>query len=117
MSRLERKVAIITGSSSGIGRAIATLYAKQGALVVCSDLSPTARSEIPGETQIDTDALIQKEGGEAIFVKADAGREKDMENLMEEAVKRFGRVDMSVLKSAKIVNFREREEGFNGSQS
>ena len=94
MNRLASKIAIVTGSSSGIGRAIATLYARHGASVVCADLVPSARAEIPGEVQVDTDELIRKKGGKAIFVKADAGNPKEMEDLVGEAARKFGRVDV-----------------------
>lgn len=94
--RLAKKVAIITGSSSGLGRAIATRYAREGAKVVCSDLNPSARQQVPTETDIDTHDLISKGGGEAIFVKADAGDAQDMQNLIAKAVERFHRVDVMV---------------------
>ena len=94
MNRLASKTAIVTGASSGLGRAIATLYARHGASVVCADLGPSARAEIPGEVQINTDELIREEGGKAVFVKADAGEPREMEDLVGEAAKKFGRVDV-----------------------
>ena len=94
MNRLANKIAVITGASSGIGRAIAVLYARHGASVVCADLQPSARAEIPGEVRINTNELIQKQGGNAVFIKADVGKPSDMENLISQAAKKFGRVDM-----------------------
>ena len=95
-SRLQDKVSIVTGSSSGLGRAIALRYAQEGAAVVCADLRPSAR--IPGleESETDTHELIQRTGGKAIFVKTDVGSAKEMESLVEAAVKEYGRLDMSV---------------------
>ena len=49
---------------------------------------------MPGETEIDTHDLIKKDGGHAIFVKADASNAKDMESLVQLAVSEFGAVDM-----------------------
>lgn len=92
--RLLDKVAIITGSSSGLGRAIATLYSEEGAKIVCADLSPAARALIANEATIDTHKLIQEAGGEAIFVQTDVSKSIEMEALVARAVEEFGRVDM-----------------------
>lgn len=94
--RLQHKTSIITGSSSGLGRAIALRYSREGSNVVCADITPTARSGVPKETEIETHELIQKDGGRAIFVKCDVGDAGQMEALIEAAVKEFGRVDMYV---------------------
>lgn len=92
--RLLNKVAVITGSSSGLGRAIATLYSQEGAKVVCSDLAPSARALVPTEAETNTHELLQKSGGEAVFVKTDVSQAKDMEALIQAAVDKFGRLDM-----------------------
>lgn len=90
--RLQDKVAIVTGSSSGLGRAIAVRYAKEGAKVVCADLTPTARSE--EEAVITTHELILRNGGSAIFVPTDVGNATQVENLVTAAVQAYGRLDM-----------------------
>jgi NAD(P)-dependent dehydrogenase (short-subunit alcohol dehydrogenase family) len=92
--RLQGKVAIVTGSSSGLGRAIALAYAREGASVVCADLKREARSEVPGETSVHTDEAITQGGGQAIFLQTNVSIAKDVKALVEEAVLRFGRVDM-----------------------
>jgi hypothetical protein len=92
--RLVNKVAIVTGSSSGLGRAIALLYASEGAKVVCSDLVPTARAIISGEADANTHELIQKAGRDAIFVKTNVGNANEMKSLVDAAVNAFGRLDM-----------------------
>lgn len=94
--RLLNKVAIVTGSSSGLGRAIAIAYAHQGAFVACADLRPESRPHIHEETAINTDELIRKYGGSAIFVPTDVGDAKMMDHLIQSAVSEFGRLDMYV---------------------
>lgn len=90
--RLQDKVAIVTGASSGLGRAIAIRYAHEGAKVVCADLTPTARSQ--EEAEITTHDLITQKNEQAIFVQTDVGDATQMENLVTEAVKVYGRLDM-----------------------
>ena len=92
--RLHEKVAIVTGSSSGMGRAIATAFSNEGARIVCVDLRPEARPEIPEEATIPTHELLRKQGGQAIFVRTDVSSESDFEAAVEAAVKEFGRLDM-----------------------
>lgn len=91
-SRLHDKVAIVTGASSGLGRAIALRYAQEGAKVSCADLTPTARST--EEAAITTHDLIAKNGGHAIFVRTDVGYSTQMENLVKATVTEYGRLDM-----------------------
>ena len=94
MARLERKVAIITGSSSGIGRAIALRYAREGAKVVCADLVPESRAKDPDEHVGSTHEVIRQAGGEAIFQQTDVGDSSQVESLVKSAVEEFGRLDM-----------------------
>ena len=94
LGRLRNKVAIVTGSSSGIGRAIAISYMREGAKVVCADLTPSARPEIEDESIISTHELLQQKGGDTLFLKTDVAEVGDMERLMERTVRHFRRLDM-----------------------
>lgn len=82
MNNLENKIAIVTGASSGIGKAVAQLYAKEGAKVVVSDINEKGGNEVV--------ELIKSEGGNAIFIKADTSKPEDNKNLVDETVKYFG---------------------------
>lgn len=100
--RLAQKIAIVTGASSGIGRAIALLFAREGARVVCSDIRETSRNETANgdEAHISThDAIMMKAGGESLFVKCDTSKAEEVEGLVRRVVERFGRVDVYVWSS------------------
>ncbi|MCJ1331361.1 hypothetical protein MMC10_008051 [Thelotrema lepadinum] len=94
--RLLNKIAIVTGSSSGVGRAIARAYSREGASVVCSDLQPSACALVPEEAEINTDDLIRHEGGNAIFVEADVTSSQQMQTLVTKAAEEYGRLDVMV---------------------
>ena len=84
---LKNKVALVTGASSGIGRAVALVWAREGARVVVSDMNRTGGEE--------TVALVRAEGGDAIFLAADVGQPKDAHSLVEQTVAHFGRLDVA----------------------
>lgn len=94
MQRLKDKVCIVTGSSSGLGRAISIAYAKEGGRVVCADLKPEARSDIESETAVNTHDLICEAGGSAIFVKTDVTQAEQVEHMVQRAVEEYGRLDV-----------------------
>jgi glucose 1-dehydrogenase len=86
---------VVTGSASGIGRAIAVRLADEGASVVVSDV----RRE-PREGGEATEAVIASRGGTCIRVDADVSRWDDVDGLVSAAVTRFGRVDVLVNNAA-----------------
>ena len=79
------KVALVTGSGAGIGRATALKFAKEGAKVVVSDINRSAGEE--------TVSLITTGGGKAVFVKADVSKPDEVNALVSEAANAFGRLD------------------------
>lgn len=89
MSRLlEKKTAIISGAGSGIGRAIAQAFDREGANVVVSDISERAGNE--------TVAMLGQGGGKALFVRADTSSASDNEALVARTVKEFGALHVAV---------------------
>ncbi|OQN98100.1 hypothetical protein B0A48_15932 [Cryoendolithus antarcticus] len=91
--RLQGKIAIVTGASSGIGRAIALAYSAEGAKVVCADLRPESRNDAsPSELLATTHDTITSSGGSAIFVQADLGEAEDVARVVARAPKPVGEV-------------------------
>lgn len=81
--RLENKVAIVTGSASGIGFAIAEKFINEGANVVFSDVN-------------DNNSVISKFGEKALFVKCDVSKSEEVENLINKTIEHFGKLDIMV---------------------
>lgn len=95
MKRLNNKVAIVTGASSGFGRAIAKAFGKEGAKVVCSDLRPDALADgYEDDIAVPTDEAIRKVGGDAIYVKCDVSKVDDVKALVAAAVEKYGKLDI-----------------------
>lgn len=87
--QLEQKVAIITGSDSGIGRGIAIEFAKEGASVVINYVHAEDKANEVLQT-------IEKNGGRAIVVQADVSQYQQATGLIQQAVKHFGKLDILV---------------------
>jgi NAD(P)-dependent dehydrogenase (short-subunit alcohol dehydrogenase family) len=84
--KLSERVAIITGGTSGIGRATAILFAQEGAKVVIAGRNVQRGRKVAAE--------IKERGGEAIFVKTDVSKSQDVKVLVQMTVERYGRVDI-----------------------
>ena len=84
--RLQGKVAIVTGSAVGLGRAVAARFAREGAAVVGADIN-----EKEGTAEVDR---LKKDGLEAIFVSTDISDESAVEKLVNATLDRFGRIDV-----------------------
>jgi NAD(P)-dependent dehydrogenase (short-subunit alcohol dehydrogenase family) len=85
--RFTNKVALITGGTSGIGRATAIAFAKQGADVVIA-----GRREAEGAESL---TLVQKAGGQGLFVRVDVNDESEIEAMVAKTLERFGRLDFA----------------------
>ena len=85
---MTKSVVLITGALTGIGRATALAFARQGASVVVSGRHDDAGGALANE--------LRSLGGEAEFVRADVRREEDVSALIDQTVKRFGRLDVAV---------------------
>ncbi len=100
MGKLEGKVAIVTGASRGIGKAIGRLFASEGARVVCAARTSEPGAHPLGGSLPETVSEIQKAGGEAIGVPTDVSSESACENLVDIARRTFGPVDVLVNNAA-----------------
>ena len=83
--RLEGKVALVTGGASGIGRATALTFAREGAKLVVADMN--------AERGQQTVHMITEKGGEATFVRADVSKAIEVEAMISTAVETYGRLD------------------------
>jgi NAD(P)-dependent dehydrogenase (short-subunit alcohol dehydrogenase family) len=88
MSRLQNKVAVVTGSGSGMGEGLVRLFAEEGARVVVS-----GRNEEKDRLMADD---IIKQGGQAIYVRADVSVEADCRHLIDKTVEHYGQIDVLV---------------------
>lgn len=95
MGRLDGKVTIITGAGSGIGRATAILFAKEGAKVVVADC--VAES---GEQTVN---MVKEASGEAIFIKTDVSETKDIKNMIKTTVDTYGKLDVLMNNAAILM--------------
>lgn len=87
--RLQDKVAIITGADSGIGRAVAALFAREGADIAIVYL-------LEDDDAAETQRIVEAEGRRAITIKADVGSRKMCDRIVEQTIEAFGRLDILV---------------------
>jgi NAD(P)-dependent dehydrogenase (short-subunit alcohol dehydrogenase family) len=88
MMRLLDKVAIVTGSGSGIGRATAHRFAKEGAKVIVAEMNHENGQEVVRS--------IQDQGGEAIFIPVNVTNEEEIKELVNQSVQHYGRIDILI---------------------
>lgn len=95
MSRLQDKIVLITGGSSGFGRASALLFASEGASIVVADVTdkPLAKG-FEDNLETPTAELIQSRGGKATFIKCDVTKADQVDAAVAAAVEHFGRLDI-----------------------
>lgn len=87
-SRFHEEIAIVTGGGTGVGRATALAFAKEGARVAVANRN--------AETGQATVAAIKEAGGDALFVQTDVSKERDVQNLVSAVLDRFGKLDLLV---------------------
>jgi NAD(P)-dependent dehydrogenase (short-subunit alcohol dehydrogenase family) len=91
---LKNKVALVTGGASGIGRATALLFAREGASVVVIDVKATAGREVEGQ--------ISSTGGQALFLEADVSLDRDCQRVVQQVRQQFGAIQV-VFNNAGII--------------
>lgn len=106
--RLTGKVAVITGGDSGIGRAVAVLFAKEGADVVIAYLDEH-------EDAKQTAADVRKYGKEAILISADLSQEVNCKNIIDQTIEKFKRIDILV-NNAAVQYEKENLEDISAQQ-
>jgi NAD(P)-dependent dehydrogenase (short-subunit alcohol dehydrogenase family) len=88
MGRLDNKIAIVTGGNSGIGRATAILFCKEGAKVVIA-----SRRDLENKKVVDE---ITAQGGEITAIQADLSKMEDCKKVVDGTIKKYGRIDVLV---------------------
>ena len=87
MKGLKGKVALVTGGSSGIGRATALVFTREGAKVVIGDIGEEGGNE--------TVKIIKETGGDAIFVKTDVAKADQVQSMVDETIRVYGQLDFA----------------------
>ncbi|GAI13499.1 unnamed protein product, partial [marine sediment metagenome] len=107
---LPDKIAIVTGASKGIGRAIALRFAKEGANIVIADVDTDEAEEVA--------QMIREMGRECLVVKCDVSSAQGVEEMVEKTMQKFGRIDIlvnnaGVSSMATMVELEEKDWDFN----
>lgn len=102
MKKLENKVAIVTGAASGMGKAIALLFAQEGAKVVVTDLNSADAEEVADQ--------IRHAGGHALGLKCDVSDEDQVKRMVHGAIHEFGSLDILVNNAGIMDNFMPLEK-------
>jgi len=101
--KLQNKVALITGADSGIGKAVAILFAQQGADVACVYLSEDVDAQ-------DTKKTVEKYGRQCLLLKGNLRKEEFCKQAVEDTVKQFGKLDILVNNAATQTNQKSLED-------
>ncbi len=108
MGRLDGKVSIVTGAGTGIGRAIATMFAREGSKVVVADLN--------GQSASETVEMIKAAGSDAVCISTDVSKASDTERMVQSAIKTYGKLNVLVnnaaiygFDTAEITDFSEED--------
>ena len=104
--QLRGRVAVITGAASGIGRASALLFAREGAAVVMADVNESAGLQVAHQ--------IAKDGGRCAFITADVTRAVECERVINRTIGDFGRLDIlfnnaGIIRRASVVELTEAD--------
>jgi len=86
MTRLNNKVAIITGAGSGIGKASAIMFAKEGANVIVTDINEESANNVS--------EYINQQGGNSIALHVDVSQEKQLQEMIDTTIKHFEKIDI-----------------------
>jgi 3-oxoacyl-[acyl-carrier protein] reductase len=106
LGRLRGRVAVVTGADSGIGRATARLFAREGAKVVCVDIQESGNPRV--------DKLVHQDGGEALFVQGDVTSAADWGRVIRSTLDRYG--DLDILFNNAGAGVRKRLDEFTDEE-